>query len=203
MNAARSLLGDLDLIGARVEPAGDRLILCAGPVTIPAALVHRVREAKADLMATLAAHATGAVVHDDEYTEHFGGHSVTCPNGLDDADIAAVASETGEVPLPYADAFTRLQAARPNGVDGARWLMAIRDAGIFLDRWRQIAFSLGWPAADLFEWTANGAAGLVWEIRGGEVTELTDDLALIENTSWACFACFARPTRREQCLPQS
>ena len=54
MSAARDLLADLDLIGARLEPAGDRLILRAGPTAIPAALVRRVREAKADLLATLA-----------------------------------------------------------------------------------------------------------------------------------------------------
>ena len=53
MSAARDLLADLDLIGARLEPAGDRLILRAGPTAIPAALVRRVREAKADLLATL------------------------------------------------------------------------------------------------------------------------------------------------------
>ena len=53
MNAARQLLDDLAVIGATVEPAGDRLILRAGPTPIPAALVNRVREAKADLVATL------------------------------------------------------------------------------------------------------------------------------------------------------
>ena len=57
MNAARELLNDLALIGATVEPAGDRLILRAGPIAIPARLVNRVREAKADLIATLARHA--------------------------------------------------------------------------------------------------------------------------------------------------
>jgi hypothetical protein len=54
MNAARELLDDLALIGATVEPAGDRLILRAGPMAIPARLVNRVREAKAELIATLA-----------------------------------------------------------------------------------------------------------------------------------------------------
>jgi len=53
MNAARQLLNDLAVIGATLEPAGDRLILRAGPTAIPAALVNRVREAKADLIAML------------------------------------------------------------------------------------------------------------------------------------------------------
>jgi hypothetical protein len=56
MNAARELLNDLALIGATVEPAGDRLILRAGRLAIPARLVNRVREAKADLIATLVRH---------------------------------------------------------------------------------------------------------------------------------------------------
>jgi hypothetical protein len=63
MNAARELLDDLALIGATVEPAGDRLILRAGPMAIPARLVNRVREAKADLIATLAGdEARGACI---------------------------------------------------------------------------------------------------------------------------------------------
>src|SRR5262249_40613492 len=53
MNAARELLDDLAVIGATVEPVGDRLILRAGPLAIPARLVNRVRDAKADLIATL------------------------------------------------------------------------------------------------------------------------------------------------------
>src|SRR5262245_38057350 len=53
MNAARAVLDDLAMIGATVEVARDRLILRAGLTAIPATLVSRVREAKADLMATL------------------------------------------------------------------------------------------------------------------------------------------------------
>ena len=54
MNAARDLLHDLAIIGATVEPMGDRLILRAGSTAIPATVVNRVREAKADLIAMLA-----------------------------------------------------------------------------------------------------------------------------------------------------
>jgi hypothetical protein len=36
MNVARDLLDDLAVIGATVEPAGDRLILRAGSTEIPA-----------------------------------------------------------------------------------------------------------------------------------------------------------------------
>jgi hypothetical protein len=71
---ARDLLADLGLIGARLEPAGDRLILRAGPVMIPAGLVRRVREAKADLLATLADGSDGDVLLRDEAREH--GHEL-------------------------------------------------------------------------------------------------------------------------------
>lgn len=55
MNAARLLLDELALIGATVAPAGERLVLRAGPKqAIPAALVRRVRDAKKDLLAELA-----------------------------------------------------------------------------------------------------------------------------------------------------
>jgi hypothetical protein len=59
MSAARDLLADLDMIGAKLEPAGDRLILRAGSKAIPADLVRRIRDAKADLLATFAAGQTG------------------------------------------------------------------------------------------------------------------------------------------------
>jgi hypothetical protein len=58
MNAACDLLDDLAMIGATIEPAGDRLILRAGPTAIPAALVNRVREAKADHSDVDALHAS-------------------------------------------------------------------------------------------------------------------------------------------------
>jgi hypothetical protein len=54
MSAVRDLLDDLAVIGATIEPAGDRLLLRAGPTAIPGGLVNRIREAKADLIATLA-----------------------------------------------------------------------------------------------------------------------------------------------------
>jgi hypothetical protein len=63
MSAARDLLDDLAVIGATIEPAGDRLILRAGATAIPAPLVGRVRQAKGDLLAMLA-------VHDDRGRQH-------------------------------------------------------------------------------------------------------------------------------------
>jgi hypothetical protein len=53
MTVARDLIADLATIGATVEPAGDRLIPRAGSTAIPARLVHRVREAKAEIIALL------------------------------------------------------------------------------------------------------------------------------------------------------
>ena len=58
MTAARDLLGDLAVIGASIKPAGDRILLRAGASAIPAALVGRVREAKAELLVTLATRPT-------------------------------------------------------------------------------------------------------------------------------------------------
>jgi hypothetical protein len=55
MSVAREVLNDLAVIGAAIEPAGDHLILRAGASAIPAPLVSRVRQAKADLLAIFAA----------------------------------------------------------------------------------------------------------------------------------------------------
>jgi hypothetical protein len=55
VNAARKLLDDLALIGATIEPVGDRLILRAGSTAIPADLVIRIRQTKAELLDALPA----------------------------------------------------------------------------------------------------------------------------------------------------
>ena len=70
MSVARNLLDDLAGIGATIKPAGDRLILRAGRTAIPAALVSRVREAKADLLATLAGGADRSNPGNDQAEEH-------------------------------------------------------------------------------------------------------------------------------------
>jgi hypothetical protein len=67
MNLAHDLLKDLTGIGATIEPAGDRLILRAGPTAIPVTLVNRVRRAKRELMAALVARKdSGALRTDDD-----------------------------------------------------------------------------------------------------------------------------------------
>jgi hypothetical protein len=65
MKIARALIDDLATIGATIDVARDRLILRAGPTAIPATLVTRVREAKADLMAALTAHKDKAKAHEE------------------------------------------------------------------------------------------------------------------------------------------
>jgi hypothetical protein len=70
MSVTRNLLDDLALIGATIKPAGDRLILRAGRTAIPATIVSRVRQAKADLLATLAAGANCSNPWGDEEKEH-------------------------------------------------------------------------------------------------------------------------------------
>ena len=53
MNRAHHVLDELAGIGAKIEPAGENLILRAGRTAIPASLVRRVRDAKNDLIAIL------------------------------------------------------------------------------------------------------------------------------------------------------
>jgi hypothetical protein len=55
LSAACKLLDDLAVIGATIEPLGDRLILRAGATAIPAALIVRIQQAKAELLDALAA----------------------------------------------------------------------------------------------------------------------------------------------------
>jgi hypothetical protein len=54
MSIAADLLDRLAEVGAKVEAAGNRLIVRAGPKPVPGELVQRLREAKADVLAALA-----------------------------------------------------------------------------------------------------------------------------------------------------
>jgi hypothetical protein len=53
MSAAQEVCRHLAAIGATIEQAGDRLLLRAGPKPVPADIIRRVREAKADLLILL------------------------------------------------------------------------------------------------------------------------------------------------------
>jgi hypothetical protein len=75
MSAALELILDLRSIGARIEPAGERLILRAGSEAIPASLVRRVREAKAEILATLLAGANAAIQNDCDCDANEDGRS--------------------------------------------------------------------------------------------------------------------------------
>jgi hypothetical protein len=55
MSAGHELLDRLTQLGASVRPAGDRLILRAGAMTVPAELVRSLREAKSEVLEALAA----------------------------------------------------------------------------------------------------------------------------------------------------
>jgi len=52
-SSVAELLGRLAEIGAEVRPAGDRLIVRAGAKPVPADLVRRLRQTKAEVMAAL------------------------------------------------------------------------------------------------------------------------------------------------------
>ena len=65
MTAAHQLLVDLAVIGASIKPAGDRIVLRAGASAIPAGLVDRIREAKAEVLATLATSPTERLPADE------------------------------------------------------------------------------------------------------------------------------------------
>jgi hypothetical protein len=53
MREARTIIRELQAIGARLERDGERLILRAGSHPIPRPLVHRARDAKDELLALL------------------------------------------------------------------------------------------------------------------------------------------------------
>jgi hypothetical protein len=51
MSITGDVLQELEAIGATIEPAGDALLLRAGPKPVPASLIRRVRDAKPEILA--------------------------------------------------------------------------------------------------------------------------------------------------------
>jgi hypothetical protein len=98
MSTARDLLADLAGIGARVEPSGEWVILRAGATAIPADLVRRVREAKADLLATLAVSTAPTVVRGDEAGEQ--GRNSSLHQAKDQAFGSLIVEWLNENPAP-------------------------------------------------------------------------------------------------------
>jgi hypothetical protein len=165
MNVARDLLDDLATIGATVEPAGDRLILHAGSTAIPARLVSRVREAKAELVALLteSTHvAPSESIKPDPLARRV--HRGIGPIGL----MKAMDS----VPKRYLAAWGQFQCQCPGGVTEQAWRQAIDDAGRFLAQWGKHADSFGWSPGDLFDLPRDGAMSLAWWLKGRTVTAL-------------------------------
>jgi hypothetical protein len=78
----------------------------------------------------------------------------------------------GAVPEPYLTAWARLQCQRPSGIDEARWRQAIEDAASFLDAWGSLADAFGWQSADLFDCPRDEHMGLIWWLKGSNVTAL-------------------------------
>jgi hypothetical protein len=75
VNAARKILDDLALIGATIEPVGDRLILRAGSTAIPADLVIRIRQTKAELLDAITLASTDRRWRMEDWKAHFDGRA--------------------------------------------------------------------------------------------------------------------------------
>jgi hypothetical protein len=88
VNAARKLLGDLAMIGATIEPAGDRLILRAGSTAIPADFVIRIRQMKVELLDALAT-STDRRWRVEDWKAHFDGRALEFDGGLPRSEAEA------------------------------------------------------------------------------------------------------------------
>jgi hypothetical protein len=188
MNVARDLLDDLAMIGATVEPAGDRLILRAGSTAIPARLVSRVREAKAELVALLteSTHvAPSESIKPDPLARKV--HRGIGPIGL----MKAMDS----VPKRYLAAWGQFQCQCPEDVTEQDWRQAIDDAGRFLAQRGRLADRFGWTPGDLFDVPRDGAMGLVWWLKGRTVSALGPEHACVGQPA------YDRVTRRDWVNP--
>jgi hypothetical protein len=103
------------------------------------------------------------------------GYTVTVAHSCcDDPDARvqerlAMAVIEGGIPDAYAAAFVNMQ------LTAAAWNQAVNDAGIFLDRWGQVALNQGWTASEVFgSGGMSQTDGLVSRLRGGVVVSLNE-----------------------------
>jgi hypothetical protein len=98
---------------------------------------------------------------------------------VDELEREAIAIELGDVPVPYAPEFARLQAQPPAEVPRQRWDQFINHAGVFFDHWGKRAEALGWRAEELFglhpiaPMARYDRMGLLWILKDEQVVSLT------------------------------
>jgi hypothetical protein len=113
------------------------------------------------------------------------------------------------VPLDWARGVAVLQLRpRPSGIPGHRWRLFVEDCRRFVaSPWASRAAELGWTADGLFgsQYASPqehiGAAGLIWNLAGGQIVQLYRDGAtfVTENGSQRTF--HRRPNRAMAFLP--
>jgi hypothetical protein len=98
---------------------------------------------------------------------------------------------------PYRKVVAALSERCPDLVEDHRWRNAVADATAFLRQWGQQAAALGWMARNLFglaeiperpspnyqRLSRYDQTGLVWQLQGRQVVELTKDKAVIETAT--------------------
>src|SRR5207302_1962107 len=81
-----------------------------------------------------------------------------------------------------ADAFARLQVQRLPIVSPANQERAVKDAGLFLNRWGELAVTFGWSRGELLDVPGAGKpGGLVWFLQGQKVRALGPEHAVTES----------------------
>lgn len=103
---------------------------------------------------------------------------------------AALIEAGSGVQRDWAESFARLDLmVPPPGFQPDRWRQLIDDGGRLLDRWATKAASLGWSTEEVFgigPADASEQQGLVAFIRGGDVTDIYDDHAVLRSTMGSC-----------------
>jgi hypothetical protein len=96
-------------------------------------------------------------------------------------------STQNRIPSEWMDGVTMLEVRRaPRDVPVPKWDQIVEDCRRFVSsEWAARAYRLGWSISSVFGCTPTcplhhlGSAGLVWHLRGGTLTRLTKDWALI------------------------
>jgi hypothetical protein len=115
------------------------------------------------------------------------------PAHNDIIERSAIIENDAGVPRGWAEAYARLNPARPPAaVPLRRWMQFIDDIGRFFDGgFAEKAAALGWTALDLFgcdrdkPFVRIDRQGLCWLIAGGRLVDFSENAAIIETWTGA------------------
>lgn len=182
-------LGGRPAYGAREGTGGTRRNPQAGTATVPVKMAESCGFRSSGTDGTAGTTETDEGVAERRVHRTINASSSPWSDAEDER--AAIAEHEGGAPRAWAEALARLDPEQPSaGTTVGRWAGFVDDCGRFIDQgWPAAAESFGWGPMELFGCDRERPvekierAGLVWQIAGGILVELTAARAAVRTAN--------------------